>query len=170
MPGNTAPIPNGYNGLNWNNFWDLNGDTYPLNPSGYQAGTVSHSNVAFNAFASPASFSSNTAFNFNSVYLTGAWNDGLNIEVQGFNGVNLIYDQNVTVNSTSPTLFNFNYLNVTEVNFIPLSSEDWFAMDNLTINGQGVPDGGTTISLLGCALLGVAVLRRKFGKLSVVKK
>ena len=33
----------------------------------------------------------------------------------------------------------------------------------LIIGGAGVPDGGSTISLLGCALLGLAALRRKLG-------
>jgi hypothetical protein len=31
----------------------------------------------------------------------------------------------------------------------------------LVIGGAGVPDGGSTVSLLGCALFGVAALRRK---------
>jgi VPDSG-CTERM motif len=31
----------------------------------------------------------------------------------------------------------------------------------LVIGAAGVPDGGTTVSLLGCALLGLAALRRK---------
>ena len=31
----------------------------------------------------------------------------------------------------------------------------------LMIGGAGVPDGGSTVSLLGCALLGLAALRRK---------
>ena len=31
----------------------------------------------------------------------------------------------------------------------------------LVIRGAGVPDGGSTVSLLGCALFGVAALRRK---------
>jgi hypothetical protein len=31
----------------------------------------------------------------------------------------------------------------------------------LVIGAAGVPDGGSTVSLLGCALLGLAVLRRK---------
>jgi hypothetical protein len=31
----------------------------------------------------------------------------------------------------------------------------------LIIGGSGVPDGGSTVSLLGCALLGLAALRRK---------
>jgi len=33
----------------------------------------------------------------------------------------------------------------------------------LIIVGAGVPDGGTTVSLLGCALFGLAALRRKLG-------
>jgi hypothetical protein len=32
---------------------------------------------------------------------------------------------------------------------------------NFTLIIPGVPDGGTTVSLLGCALLGLAALRRK---------
>ena len=31
-------------------------------------------------------------------------------------------------------------------------------------SGVGVPDGGSTVSLLGCALLGLAALRRKLGR------
>ncbi len=31
----------------------------------------------------------------------------------------------------------------------------------LIIGGAGVPDGGSTVSLLGCGLLGLAALRRK---------
>ena len=39
------------------------------------------------------------------------------------------------------------------------------------IIGSGVPtpDGGTTVSLLGCALLGLAALRRKFPKTNFVR-
>src|SRR5262249_31618551 len=33
----------------------------------------------------------------------------------------------------------------------------------LVIGGVGVPDGGSTVSLLGCAFLGLAGLRRKLG-------
>jgi VPDSG-CTERM motif len=33
----------------------------------------------------------------------------------------------------------------------------------LVIGAAGVPDGGSTVSLLGCALLGLAALRRKLG-------
>ena len=33
----------------------------------------------------------------------------------------------------------------------------------LQIGPAGVPDGGSTVSLLGCALLGLAAVRRKLG-------
>jgi hypothetical protein len=37
-------------------------------------------------------------------------------------------------------------------------------IDNVSVTrGTGVPDTGSTVSLLGCALLGLAVLRRKLG-------
>ena len=34
-------------------------------------------------------------------------------------------------------------------------------LDDISVTPTGVPDGGTTVSLLGCALLGLAGLRRK---------
>jgi hypothetical protein len=34
----------------------------------------------------------------------------------------------------------------------------------LQIGAGAVPDGGSTVSLLGCALLGVAALRRKLNR------
>jgi len=36
-------------------------------------------------------------------------------------------------------------------------------LDDISVEPVGVPDGGTTVSLLGCALLGLAGLRRKLG-------
>jgi VPDSG-CTERM motif len=36
----------------------------------------------------------------------------------------------------------------------------WF-LDDVSVTPAGVSDGGTTVSLLGCALLGLAALRRK---------
>jgi len=36
-------------------------------------------------------------------------------------------------------------------------------LDDISVTPTGVPDGGTTVSLLGCALLGLAALRRKLG-------
>jgi hypothetical protein len=63
-----------------------------------------------------------------------------------------------TASTASTTLlFDFN-------NDITNRSNRWF-LDDVSVNpaGVGVPDGGSTLSLLGCALLGLAALRRKLG-------
>ena len=48
-----------------------------------------------------------------------------------------------------------------QFNGIPLTQ--FWLLDDVSVNpaGVGVPDGGSTVSLLGCALLGLAALRRK---------
>jgi hypothetical protein len=62
-----------------------------------------------------------------------------------------------TVPALSPTTalqFQFSNPNITS---------NTYYLDDISVNplGVGVPDGGSTVSLLGCALLGLAVLRRK---------
>jgi hypothetical protein len=47
--------------------------------------------------------------------------------------------------------------------FLPNTGSGDLVGFTLIIGGAGVPDGGSTVSLLGCALLGLAALRRKLG-------
>src|SRR5690242_5882980 len=81
----TDPIMNGYAGLQWQNFYVSDTRYGPYPSDGYKNGTVSPNNVAFNANGTPASLSGPT-FDLNSGYFTGAWNDGLQIRIQGFVG------------------------------------------------------------------------------------
>ena len=166
-----GPIPNGYNGLQWNNFWVKDTLTSP-SPSGYQYGLVSANNVAFNGAGSPAMIS-DQSFNLNSAYLTAAWNDGLQVEVQGFVGATLTHDNTYTVNTTGPTLINFNYLGVDEVNFISSGGTphaglagfgrgEHFVIDNLSITV--IPEPGT-LTLAGFGLAGMTLIaRRRYSK------
>jgi hypothetical protein len=110
----------GYQGLAWSNFVAQNTVIYTANnnTNGYYYGLVSASNEAFNAFGNPAGIAATgTNFNFLSVYLTGAWRSNLDIQVQGFRGGNLAYDNTVMVSATNPTLFAFNYLNIDRLAF-----------------------------------------------------
>ena len=107
------PISNGYAGLSWDNFWYLDSSFYTS--SGYVNGTVSPNNVAFNAFANPATISKSTGFNLVGGYFTGAWNDGLQISAVGTPGVT--YSTSFTVNTTGPTYIAFNWNNITSVSF-----------------------------------------------------
>jgi hypothetical protein len=135
------PIAAGYGGLNWINFRPL--DASDSVASGYVNGVVSAKNVIYNVNGSPAQITNSTAFNLNSAYVAAAWNDGLQLEVQGFAGSTLVYDNFYTVNTTGPTFITFNYIGVTEVNFISTGGTHhsgytgtgtMIALDNVTVS------------------------------------
>jgi hypothetical protein len=161
-----AAIPNGYGGLNWTNMHYVNGTTYDPSPNGYRNGRVSGDYVAYNDFANIASASS-APFTFNSVYLTGAWNNGLQVTVTGFNGASTLFTQTVTTSAFAPTLFTFNWTGIDRVSFTSFGgtpaptftagSGTHFAMDNFTFNvpvTAGAPLPGTA----SCGLVLVAAL------------
>lgn len=99
--------------------------------------------------------------------MTGAWSDGLQVEVQGFAGGRQIYDNTYTVNSTTPSLINLNYFGVDSVRFSSFGGEDHgyeigsgeqFALDNLTI--ELIPEpSGFALAGIGAAVL--AVFRKR---------
>lgn len=168
-----GPIPNGYEGFDWNNFYVEGGGGIP--GTGYQYGLISSPNTAYNGSGNPASWvSSSTPFTLNSAYITGAWNNGLQVNVIGYNGGTELYDNTYTVSESSPTLIIFNYVGVTEVYFktsggTPVvglhGSGTQMAMDNVTINGA-VPEPTTLISgamlLLSFGSGAFRQLRKKF--------
>lgn len=165
-------ITNLYQGLTWTNFKAENAVLLMSNvgTNGYYYGMVSASNNAFNALGDPAEIdSSGTNFNFLGAYLTGAWNNNLNIEVQGFRGASLVYSQMVVASATSPTLFTFNYLNVDRLTFsssggqsagFPFGGGEQFAMDNFTF--QLVPEPSSLLlAALGVLTLWPLLKRRR---------
>ncbi|HUD48046.1 MAG TPA: choice-of-anchor tandem repeat GloVer-containing protein, partial [Candidatus Baltobacteraceae bacterium] len=139
--GTHLPVPNGYFGLTWSNFYYLNGVDYG-EPSGFTAGVVSTNNIAYNNGGTPAAVSASAPFNFVSGYLTAAWNDNLQVEVKGYNGAALIYDNTYILSATTPTLIMFNYMGVTSVQFSSSGGTvhpgyagggSQFVMDNVTV-------------------------------------
>jgi hypothetical protein len=170
LPGAGSNIPNGYQGLSWSNFWYENAvlGANELGTNGYYYGMVSASNVAFNANGTPAEIDSSiTNFNFLSAYLTGAWNSNLNIEVEGFNGAQRIYDTIVVASATNPTPFTFNYLNIDRLYFSSYGgqvafgglSETHFAMDDLMF--EFIPEPSTFLLAATGGVLLVVFLRRR---------
>lgn len=147
----SGQIPPNYAGFQWSpSFWYVDAVQFEamFGNNGYFNGLISGTEVAFTAGGSPGSFSSSTPFNLNSAYLTAAFVDGMRVEVQGFAGTTLLYDNTYTLVESGPLFIDFNYMGVTEVDFIPTSG---FAMDNLSVT---VPEPGT-IRLL---ILGLLIL------------
>jgi hypothetical protein len=168
-----TPIPNGYQGFNWNNFYVLNTLLYPNTPNGYQNDLISSPNVALNGFANPASITSSTPFTLNSGYFGAGWNDGLLVTVTGTiqgGGTDSI---TFSVNTSSPTLITFNWSNIISLNFSSAGgtlnldldgSGEQFALDNLVVNGPLVaptPEPSTLILFFlgGAALFLLTFLR-----------
>ena len=104
-----------YGGLTWDsNFRYVN--TLGFTPSGYVNGTVSGNYVAYNSGGRVASVG-DTSFDFNGAYLTGAWNNGLNIQVIGLKSGSVLYNSTVFASAYAPTWFQFNYVGVDELIF-----------------------------------------------------
>jgi hypothetical protein len=170
--GVSSLIANGYQGLVWSNFSSVNAvlQTNDFGLSGYYYGMVSASNVAFDASGNPAEIDSTGAtFNFLSVYLTGAWNSNLNVEVEGFRGGSLMYDQIVTVAATNATQFAFDYMDIDRLYFsssggqgagFSFPSGRNFAMDNFDF--EFVPEPSSfLLTLVGVLALWSLRKRRR---------
>lgn len=164
---NEIPVPNGYGGLTWDNIWITDGDPNAHGLSGYYYGTTSGSDVAFNGIGLPGAITG-SPFDFIGAYLTGAWNNGLNIRVQGYRGGVLEYDRTVVVDSTAPTFFHFDYAEVDKLAFSSFggtnagygNSGNNFVMDDFTFNKLAIIPEPSTIVLLGAGLMTVACLRK----------
>ena len=159
-----------YGDLTWNNFYLLDSSSTSLSNSGYHNGTVSGTQVAYNAFGNAASFGSTSAFTFNSGFFTGAWNDGLQIHVVGTGAT--AYSKDFVVNTASPSLVVFNWTGLTSVTFSTSGGTPHgysgigkhFALENITVNEAvtAVPEPESYAMLLaGLAAMGVVVRRRK---------
>jgi hypothetical protein len=160
LPGADAPyegpIPNAYDGFQWNNFGVID-NTLSSTVSGYNNAVISPNNVAFNERGNPA-LVSDGFFNLNSAYLTAAWNDGLQVEVQGFIGANMVYDNTYTFDTTGATLVSFNYLGIDSTKFISSGGVPHgyagrgtqFAMDNLSVTLVPEPSAFGLLGMASC--------------------
>jgi hypothetical protein len=146
----TGSVPAGYGGVSWSNFYFLNASDTTKRPSGYQAGMISFPMVVYNGSGYPASILGPVPFDLLSASLTAAWNDNLSVEIKGYVGTQLTYDRIITLSPTAPSLINFNYFGVDEVDFISSGGTlhpgythaepaEQFVMDNVTVVPHATP-------------------------------
>lgn len=168
LPYGLLPAGYGDSSFSWKNFASI---ATPV-ASGYRNGVVDGNGVGFNYFARPATLSSTSSFTLNSAYFTGAWNDGLQVTVLGFEDGSPAptYTKSFTVDTTGPKWISFNWRDVTSLQFTseggvhnsayPYFGEQ-FAFDRLSIN-SGVPEPGAwAIMLTGLFLTGGALRYRR---------
>ncbi|MCX6345307.1 MAG: PEP-CTERM sorting domain-containing protein [Armatimonadetes bacterium] len=168
--GKIAQAPNGYGGLNWQNLWVMDVNTYTWSPtSGYRNGAVSGAMVAYNSGGTSLSMlASSTPFTLHSAYLTGAWNNNLTVQAVGYRSNVQIYSKTVTVSALSPTLVSYDFANVDKITWNSWGgtnaglggSGNPFAMDNLSY--ELVPEPSQFLALLcGVGGMGGMVWRRR---------
>lgn len=163
----TWHMPTGYGGLEWSSRWGvMSGDYYGDSPSGYANGVMSGGYVAFNSMGSPVTISRDSPFVFVGAYFTAAWQDGLQIDVEGYLDGELLYSTTFTVNTYEPTWVAVNWGHTDQ---LALSSSGgtpvgWclsgtqFAMDNLTFHAPA--PGAILLVGLGTGLTGWLRRRR----------
>jgi|ERR1035441_139500 hypothetical protein len=167
-PGSSSGvIPNGYGGLQWQGFGVVAGTQFPT--TAYYTGMVSPSNVAFNfdQYNRRAYISSSAPFNLDSAYLTSGIYAPMRIEVQGFVGDHLTFDNTYPVQASVPTLINCNYSGVNSIEFLPqvagstdVSDAYIFVMDNVSITTVPEPSVWALFAV-GAALAGSGLLLKK---------
>lgn len=158
-----ATIPNTYGGFTWDNMYYYYNN---IPNSGYGYGIVSGTFAAFNGSGTMAVTSGGSLFNFTGAYLTGAWNDGLNVNVKGYTGGVLMYDQTVVASAIAPSWFQFNYSGVDKLEFSSYGGTNYwsggygtqFVMDNFTYSAVPVPAAAW---LFGSGLMGLIGFSRK---------
>ncbi len=163
-------IPDGYQGFNWGASPMVNINYFHKNllpNTGFENGVVSGDYAAFNFLATTSTITGDQ-FDFNGAYLTAGWNDGLNIEVTGFLNNLALFTKTVVVNTQQAQWFDFNFLGINSLSLRAwggtsidgTEGNDFFIMDNFTINQPtAVPESSSLILLL-LGLGGILVGRK----------
>jgi hypothetical protein len=183
-----APVFNGYAGLNWNSFYAIDGSLVSdqLDNAAPPNSVVSQFNTAL-SYSTNAGINSSTPFNLVSGYFNSLNTFNLTLEVLGYNGNTLLYDEIYTLAPTDqsvltqyfsnsvnlcfspmPQLLNLNMNGITDAQFLVYggaqarfnASGGILAVDNLTYTPTPEPADWALLAF-GGAGLGVALRARK---------
>ena len=152
--------------------WTQSGDTSFTGVTGTFVGIAPHSG-SFQAVMGNVStgfLSQMLALAVGTTYTVDFWlannTPGTNSFAASLGGVTGFSVTNAGASGYTEHTFNFTYNGgSTQLLFTFLNVPGSWFLDDISVEpaGVGVPDGGSTVSLLGCALLGLAALRRKLG-------
>lgn len=164
-------VPANYNGFVWTK-WEVTlangaaGSYQAVYGNGY--GATSYDNFAFNADGVSISTTTGAVFDFIGAQVTSwAQNNAFQtfssqtLTVSGYLAGVMVHGP--TVVQLSPSSFNpmtLNWAGVDELRFASDGPSRWWGLDDFEYHQ--VPDGGGALALLGGAMMGLGVIRRRF--------
>ncbi len=127
-------IPNGYKNLNWTNVEYINASTIPTN-SGYVKGVRTQPFVMYNPTGDNVTIttSNGTRFSFDSLYLTSAWRDSLNVTIKTIRAGSTTSTNGYIIMTSFP--FHVYCLFCTNIDTITLQATGGIPHTNYTQNG-----------------------------------
>lgn len=151
----TEAIANGYRGFNWENMGSIRSDALP--GSGYEAGTVSQANTAFNRDGGTVAISSASgeSFNFVGAYFTSAWFEQ-EIAFEGYRNGELLFStaSSFVIDTVTPLWVQLGWGGIDTLVIYNSSGTQW-AMDDMMVPEPASP------ALFGAAALGLMFGRRR---------
>lgn len=148
-------IAAGYRGLNWDNMSSIRADAFP--GSGYEAGTVSQTNTAFNRDGGTVAISKagTGTFNFVGAFFTSAWVQQ-EIAFEGYQNGQLTYSTatSFVLDTTSPLWVQLGWAGIDTLVIYNSSGTQW-AMDDMVI-----PEPAS-LMLMGVSATGLMLARRR---------
>jgi len=157
-------VPDGYGGLNWNNFDYIDATVPSCSVEGYGTAMASSPNVGYDGSGDPASITSATPFTLVSAEFAAAWVDDLTLCVTAMSGATTVGTVDFTLNTSTKVLETFNFGPVTELDFSSSGGTEnpnlaqfgdgtQFAVDNISVN---TPEPSAFSMLVGAAGLAAA--------------
>ncbi len=163
LPGNGTAIPNGFAGMDWNNFYDVS--MAQMLTGNNEPGGALNTSFATNPAGAPAWFTSTGTFSFASALLAMDGTSPLRLEVVGLLNGKVVDQAMLTLSSAVPAQETFNWSGIDGVRFVPqpgINGKLQFALSQLVVNVASVPEP-TSLLLLGSGLGMLCIQARKLG-------
>ncbi len=169
LPGNGSAVPNGYDGFNWYNFYDMSMNrildpTATIPPGG--SPPMGNQNFAFDHAGSASAFSTGAGeFSFQSAWFESMRTAPVALEVEGVLNGAVVGSKIIVLTGGAPQLQTFDWSGINEVRFIPIApaantlGSGQFLMTNVVINAS-TPEP-SSILLLGSSLVFAVTKIRK---------